>query len=273
MSQAAAFEAQGSAAAFDRMAGSYDAAFTDSAIGRAQRAVVWDALKQAFRSRDRVLELNCGTGEDALFLARLGVSVMACDASAGMIEVAQHRKSLQLPNASVEFRVLRNEDLAMLRTTAGFDGALSNFSGLNCVADPCQVATYLGNLVKPGGTALICVSTRICLWEIAWYGLRANFKKAFRRISGRTVATLDGISVSVWYPTIRQMRRAFSPGFRLCSIRAVGLFVPPSYAESWASRHRRTLAILQRVDRILARWPLLRAIGDHVLLEFERVRP
>ncbi len=93
------------------MADTYDATFTESSIGRAQRNVVWSALKRAFRPGDRVLELNCGTGEDALFLAKLGVSVLACDASARMIEVAERRKSLEAPDSSLEFRVLRNEDV------------------------------------------------------------------------------------------------------------------------------------------------------------------
>lgn len=272
MNPAAAFEVHGAAAAFDRMAGSYDALFTESAIGRAQRGVVWEALQRTFHAGDCVLELNCGTGEDALFLASRGVSVVACDASAGMIEVAELHKSRRFVGGSVEFRVLRNEDLTALPRTARFDGVLSNFSGLNCVAEPRQVAVSLENLVRPGGVALICISTRICLWEIAWYGVRANFRKAFRRVNGRTVATLDGIPVPVWYPTIRQMQRAFSPGFRLRSIQGVGLFVPPSYVESWARTHKRMLTLLERLDRVLAGWMLLRTVGDHVLLEFERTR-
>jgi hypothetical protein len=109
------------------------------------------------------------------------------------------------------------------------------------------------------------------LWEIAWYGVRGNFKKAFRRVRGRTVARLDGLSVPVWYPTIRCMRQVFSPWFRLRSIRAVGLFVPPSYVESWARKHPRVLAALQGMDRLFAAWPLLRGAGDHVLLEFTRL--
>ena len=270
MIQAAAFEVQGASAAFDRMAGSYDKVFTESSIGRAQRNVVWEALKRNFRAGDRVLELNCGTGEDALFLASRGVSVLACDASARMIDVAERRKGLQVPSLSLAFRVLRNEDLGLLASSSCFDGVLSNFSGLNCVADPSQVALNLGRLVRPGGSALICISTRVCLWEIAWYAARGNFKKAFRRVRGRTIAQLDGISVPVWYPTIREMRRAFSPSFRLRSIRAVGLFVPPSYVESWARGHQRVLAALEATDRVFAAWPLLRCVGDHVLLEFER---
>ena len=67
--------------AFDTIAEQYDDLFTHSLIGRAQRNVVWEVLRHTFIPRERILELNCGTGEDALFLSRMGVSVHACDAS------------------------------------------------------------------------------------------------------------------------------------------------------------------------------------------------
>ncbi|WP_199899091.1 hypothetical protein, partial [Ideonella sp. B508-1] len=64
-----------SVAAFDTVARDYDRDFTHSLVGMAQRRVVWDVLDdwQARRSGPgAVLELNCGTGEDALHLARAG---------------------------------------------------------------------------------------------------------------------------------------------------------------------------------------------------------
>ena len=61
--------------AFDTLAESYDTIFTSTIIGRSQRSVVWAKAAAVFRAGDRVLELNCGTGEDALFLARRGVAL------------------------------------------------------------------------------------------------------------------------------------------------------------------------------------------------------
>jgi ubiquinone/menaquinone biosynthesis C-methylase UbiE len=258
------------ALAFDRMADGYDAAFTESLIGRAQRNVVWNALAMNFRAGNRVLELNCGTGEDALFLARRGVSVLGCDAAPRMITVAERRKSSGVSAASLDFRVLRNEELDAIQPSAPFDGAFSNFSGLNCVEDMSPVARQLARLVKPGGTALFCFSTRICLWEIAWYSLRGNFKKALRRVRGATLARLNELSIPVWYPTLSEIRRSFAPFFRLDSTQAVGLCVPPSYVEPWAQRHRSILRGLETMDQRLSTLPLLRALGDHMLLEFRR---
>src|SRR5689334_14019983 len=74
---------------FDSMAADYDRAFSESAIGRHMRAAVWRRLDAAFRPGDRVLELNCGTGEDAIYLGRRGVRVLATDISAGMLDVTR----------------------------------------------------------------------------------------------------------------------------------------------------------------------------------------
>ena len=256
--------------AFDRIAESYDDIFTHTLIGRLQRQVVWDVLASTFVKGQRVLEMNCGTGEDALFLGARGVLVTACDASAGMIEVAQRRKLQDESGGTVEFRVLANENLAELRGECLFDGALSNFSGLNCVEDIAQIADALGTLLRPAARLVICMSTRVCAWEMVWYLARGRARTAFRRTPGHTVASVEGSVVPVWYPTLRQIRKQFAPWFRVRSVRAVGLFVPPSYAEGWAQRHKRVVSTCGKIDRMVGRLPVLRALGDHMLLEFDR---
>src|SRR5579864_5292903 len=97
--------------AFDAIAESYDSLFTTSLIGRSQRAAVWRKAQTVFRAGDRVLELNCGTGTDALFLASFGIAVTACDASPRMIEQAHKQKTVEAPSAAVDFRVLSTERL------------------------------------------------------------------------------------------------------------------------------------------------------------------
>jgi ubiquinone/menaquinone biosynthesis C-methylase UbiE len=258
---------------FGTLAKSYDELFTRSSVGRAQRGIVWSAIESAFRPGDRILELNCGTGEDALFLSRRGVSVVACDASAQMIQVAQRRKESEAPESSVEFQLLRTENIGLLRSTPPFDGVLSNFSGFNCIADLQRVSCDLAALTKPGAPVLICLSTRFCLWEVLWFALHASPRKALRRLRGSSIARVADQSVQVWYPTIRSIRHSFAPWFHLKSLRAVGLTVPPSYIRSRAITHTKVISQLEKFDRALGCLPLFRAVGDHVLLQFERVRP
>jgi ubiquinone/menaquinone biosynthesis C-methylase UbiE len=259
--------------AFDRIAECYDQTFTETVIGRAQRAAVWEAMARTFGPGDRVLELGCGTGEDALFLARRGVAVEACDASAQMIEVARRRKRAEMPESPIEFRRLATEQLAALDQGGSFDGVLSNFAGLNCVRDLRRVAANLSRLTRAGANVLLCVSSRVCVWELSWFSARGEFRKAVRRLSGSATAHLAGQPVRVWYPTVRNIEQAFAPWFALRSASAVGLLVPPSYLEFWASRHPGFIASLARMERCVGTWPLLRGLGDHVLLRFKKAGP
>jgi ubiquinone/menaquinone biosynthesis C-methylase UbiE len=273
MSAAKSVDFSAAATAFDGIATSYDDLFTRSAIGRAQRNQVWERLSAAFQPGERILELNCGTGEDARFLAQKGIAVLACDASAVMIEVAEARAKLEAGATEIEYRQLANEDLRVLSGRSQFDGAFSNFSGLNCLADLQPVARNLASLVRPGGRLVICLWSRVCVGELIWFLLHGQFNKAFRRLSGKATARVGGLRIEVSYPTVHSVRQVFSPWFRLESRTAIGLFVPPSYVESWVRDHTKTFANLEKLDRLFSAWPVFRDAGDHVLLEFERCNP
>ena len=62
--------------------------------------------------------------------------------------------------------------------------------------------------------------------------------------------------------------RAMRPWFRPVRRLGVGIFVPPSAAEPWISRHPRLLALLEVMDRLAERPFAL--LGDHILYQFER---
>jgi ubiquinone/menaquinone biosynthesis C-methylase UbiE len=258
-------------APFDVLADTYDEVFTRSLIGQAQRAQVWRVLELAFSPGQRLLEINCGTGEDALFLAQRGLSVLACDSSPRMIRVARSRKSAEAPGADIEFRLLPTERLNQLPRDE-FDGAFSNFGGLNCVEDMGTAAAELAKVLKPGAPLVICLANRFCAWEMLWYGVQGNREKAFRRLrQAGVVATLGSARVHVWYPSARELERTFAPWFRLKSYRGIGVFVPPSYLEHWARRHTSLLRICEQLDGAITRWRLSGNFGDHVLLIFERI--
>ena len=263
----------GPAEAFDRVAGSYNQLFTCTAIGRAQRNQVWRKLLAVFAPGSRILELNCGTGEDARFLANRWRSVVACDASTAMIEMAKFCEQGQRPLANLEYLHVATEDLACLLDRGPFDGAFSNFSGLNCLADLKPVARNLAALVKPRGRVLLCLWSRVCWVEMLWYLFHGQLKKSVRRLSRVATARLGDMTIPVSYPSVHSLRDSFSPWFELRSRCAVGLFVPPSYVEQWISKHEKLLGLLEWLDSECADWPILRDAGDHMLLEFVRCDP
>lgn len=257
------------AAAFDSLAADYDASFTASAIGQRMRAATWRRLDAAFRPGEHVLELNCGTGEDAVHLGRRGVRVLATDVSPDMVAVARAKIAAAGLTGLVDVAEVAIEDLARrLPDGEPFDGVVSNFGGLNCVEDLTGVARALAALLRPGGRALLCLMGPAVPWEWAWYLTRGQPGKAMRRLR-RGGAQWHGLTIR--YPSISAVRRAFAPHFAQRRVAAIGALVPPSYAQGWADRHPRLLAALDRWERRAETLPPLPWLADHYLIEFERL--
>ena len=259
-------------APFDAVAARYDETFTTSMIGKAQRDAVWSELAKTFHSGDRVLEIGCGTGVDACFLAELGVEVLASDSSSQMVALTTRRILECGQQDLVQARVLPAENISTLPANERFDGCFSNFGALNCLEDLRRLSQDLARLLRPGATALLCWMGPYCLWEMIWYLAQGAPNKAFRRIhrNGGTASIGDGAFVSVHYPSVNLLSRIFAPEFRLRSFKGIGVAVPPSYVERAAQRHPGLLELCVRADSFLGRCPGIRTFADHVLLRFQR---
>lgn len=254
-------------AAFDRLAAEYDAGFTRTDLGTRMRRAVWSRLDVLFSPGDRVLELACGTGEDAAHLGERGVRVLATDASAEMVRVAAAKVERAGLAGRVEVRHLAVEELARLEE-GPFDGVLSDFGGLNCVADLPGMGRLLAARLRPGAVAVLCVMGPLVPWEWLWFLAHGQPGKAFRRL---TPGGVEWRGLRVRYPSIRNLRRSLAPGFRVRRVSALGALLPPPYAESWAGRHPDFVDRLDRWERRLETAPPLPWLADHYLMELERL--
>lgn len=254
-------------APFDALATDYDAAFSRGLLGGLYRRAVWARVDAALAPGCRVLDVGCGTGEDALHLAGLGARVLAVDASGPMTDVARAKTADD--TGRIEVRRLRAEDVGSLAAdpASPFDVVLSNFGVLNCVEDPRVVAEGLARCTRSGARAFLCVMGPLVPWEWAWFLLRGDPARAFRRLRpGGT--TWRGARIR--YPSAGALRRAFAPAFRATGATAVGALLPPSYAEPWARRHPALTRRLDRWERRFEAAPPLACLADHVLLELVR---
>jgi SAM-dependent methyltransferase len=256
------------ARAFDELAGSYDETFTHTAVGTVLREMVWTRLEDAFRDSRCILDIGCGTGEDAVRLARNGMQVIATDASSRMIQVAQQKTSGCVYAGRVEFRRMAMEDLSVSLEGKVFDGALSNFGAINCAQNlPSLIASVAARLT-PGAPLCSVVMGRHVPWEWMWFLIRGDWRRALRRLRTGGVSW-RGMTIS--YPTPARMASLLRPHFAVRRVTALGFALPPSYAAAWLERSPRALRALTRVERLAQRWSALAALSDHYIVEATRL--
>src|SRR3954447_16270379 len=153
--------------AFDSVAADYDGPKGNNALIQRMRETVWRRLTTACPPGARLLDLGCGTGIDAIELARRSYAVMATDWSPQMVERTRERAAGAGLSDRVTAAHLGLQELDRLRNPDGgpggeqFDGIYSNFGPLNCAPDLAAVARACAALLRPGGRLVFSVIGRI----------------------------------------------------------------------------------------------------------------
>lgn len=251
-------------APFDATAADYDSTFTETRLGRELRGRVWARLEACFAPGIRVLELGCGTGEDAQHLATRGLNVVASDQSPAMLALAEAKtRGLPVTCARLDVRTLEAE--VVVDDQAPYDGVLANFGALNVLRDFTPLAEWLDARVRPGGWLLFVLMGRWCAWEIAWHVAHTQPQLAFRRLRRAGASAHVGpSSLTVYYPATAELRRAFAPYFVLQRAWPLGLWLPPSYLEPLTRRRGFPWRLLVALERRVP-WP---PWADHTVYEW-----
>jgi ubiquinone/menaquinone biosynthesis C-methylase UbiE len=258
---------------FDELARHYDTLFTTSLTGKAQREIVRRFLKRRIVQGSEILEINCGTGEDAYYLAELGCSVLATDASKGMIQIAMEKKENYSDDNPV-FKQASIQDLDLATGTKKFDLIFSNFSGLNCLTETelIRSAERFHSLLNTNGRMILILFGTDCFWEKSYFFLKQKKGKIHRRNRNKSVEVqLLNSLITVFYYKPAVLKAFYSTYFKMETLRPVGLFIPPTYLEPFFLRKRALFNILKSADRLFGSFSFLSNQADHYIAEFRRL--
>lgn len=232
------------------------------------RAKVQSYLKKG----QHLLELNCGTGLDAIFFAEQGLNVLATDNSEGMLlqsreKIKQHTLQNQILLQPCSFN-----DLSPLPTGKKYDHVFSNFGGLNCSEDLSVVIQQVDARLKKGALVHWVMIAPLCPWE--WLSVfKGRFSYAFRRLNKRGVASkIDGNPFLTYYYSSAYIKRKFGEKYQIVQLHGMGCFLPPTYKEHFPNRWPRLFAILKALETKLSGfWPFNR-FGDLYLISLQKIR-
>ena len=255
---------------FDNAAIHYDTVFSFSEIGKAQRQRVYHFLDKFVLQGKKalhILELNCGTGEDAFYLTQLGHQLTATDISTGMIERATAKYGHHI--------TFKTQDINTLKATTfeqKFDLVFSNFGGLNCLS-PDQLQTFLKlapALLKPSGIISLVLMPKKCIWERVYFLAKAQFKNAFRRNTKQGIPVqVEGTAVTTWYYNPQQINHFSKHYFKPLGIAPIGIAIPPSYLEPFFKTKKVVFKLLKKVETYLTSsfWA---AYADHYIIVLQK---
>lgn len=258
-------QSQNVSKAFSKQAPGFDKADAGNEILQWMRSRVYESTLPFWQPGEHVLEINAGTGIDALFFAQKGFFVHATDNAPGMLDalekkVRENKMEDKITVQRCSFLELENID------EKKFDHIFSNFGGLNCTDKVDKVIQSFFNLLKPCGTVTLVIMPPVCPWEIA-YALKGNFKLAFRRFNkSGTASHLEGEHFTTWYYTPKDIARMLGTDYEIVSVTGLGIVVPPPFLENFPKKHPKLFRKLIVLENSIATKAPYHSWADHFIV-------
>jgi ubiquinone/menaquinone biosynthesis C-methylase UbiE len=253
------------AEAFSHKAQVYDEFGRDHINLNRMRQKVRGHVLSHLKASDSILELNAGTGLDAVFFAQRGHEVLATDISSAMLAQIEEKTIRHGLNDKIKAQQCSFSDLGQIRS-GPFDYVFSNMGGINCFPDLQKITSNLAGLLTPGGYVTWVVMPPICPWEIAMI-FRGDLKTAVRRFAPKgTLANVEGVHFRIYYYSPKQVIQAFGSAFQPIQLQGLSVFTPPADRKEFPFKYPKLYKILVSIDQALSNHPPFNRWGDFYIL-------
>ena len=253
--------------AFTKQAPHFDADDLGNPILQKWRRQIYEHVERFLKPNSTILELNAGTGIDAMHFAQQGHRVHATDLSDGMIEQIKIKASDISLASKLTYQQLSFENLEQVKEKK-FDYIFSNFGGLNCINDLNRVTKHFPALVKPGGYVTLVIMPPVCLWEILSV-LKGN-RNAFRRFKKKGLQShLEGEYFHTYYHSISDIKHALGESFSFLRSEGLGILSPPPSKSNFPVKHSPLNRMLSQLDATVRTTYPFNRWADHLIVTFK----
>lgn len=255
------------ARAFSEASAAYDIKISRNFVNVAIREVELRALIHYSTDKNSILEIGCGTGQEALrFIRATGKRVAAIDISPGMIDFANAKMESHGLKGSFNARVMPARDVALIQEK--FDLIYSFNGALNNEPEISNFLTSLAGIAKRDAMFIFSLRNDFCLGETLLL-LFSGKRDVLRERRGKEVFVEVGASkIQSRYYSVREITDIVPREFRLIRLVGLAVVLPPYLAEKVRSRYLRIL--ISSLDRILGTLPIFRRMGDETFYVFQK---
>lgn len=261
------------ATAFSRQSAVFDNEYAENKIVAYKRERVRSVLQKYLPNNSNILELNSGTGDDAIWLAQNGHKVHATDISEGMQVMLKQKVIAAGLTENISTEICSFTDLDKLTNHQLYDCIFSNFAGLNCAKDLSHVLAHFSSLLKPNGTVTLVIMPKFSLWEFL-LAFKGEFKLAFRRLTSTkkhgAKAHIMGQHFRCWYYNPSYITKYLKDDFTLLQLEGMCTIVPPSFIENFPIKFPKFFKFLVKLEgQLKSIWPFT-IIGDYYIITLKK---
>ncbi len=257
--------------AFSKQAPVFDELYSTNTIVNYKRDKVRAHMLRYLKPGSKILELNSGTGEDAIFFAQAGNHVHATDISEGMQQQLVQKVVQNNLQDLVSNELCSYTELHQLRHKGLYHHIFSNFAGLNCTGELDRVLLSFSDLLIGNGVVTLVILPKFCLWETLLV-FKGKFRTAFRRWFSKNgvKARVEDTYFTCWYYNPSYVINVLKKDFDVLSVEGLCTVVPPSYIEGFAEKHSKVYRSLVRwEEKLRFSWPW-RFIGDYYIISLKK---
>lgn len=257
--------------AFSKQSSTFDETDAGNEVLQWMRSRIREDVMKFWHKREHILELNAGTGIDALYFAQKGFYVHATDNAPGMLRILEKKvreNQLQDKISTQHCSFLELENIGDRK----FDHIFSNFGGLNCTPKLDKVIASFSPLLKPCGTVTMVLMPPVCPWEML-YVLKGNFKLAFRRFKRNgTISHLEGVRFTTWYYKLDNVIKMLQDNYEILNVRGLGITVPPPFLGSFPRKHPGLFKKLTTIEDSISTKAPYYSWADHFMITAMKIK-
>lgn len=253
---------------FSKIYEQYETFHKQSIIDQSMRFQVYKHIERFLKPNSHILELNSGSGIDALYFANKGHEILATDIAEGSKAYIE-AKILKYKLKNLTFKTCSFHDLNALNTSH-FDYVFSNFGGLNCTNELDRVINSLNDILKKDTMITFVIMGKYYPWD--WiYALKGKFRRAFIRFNKDGIYTnIEGEAIKTFYHSPKKVKTKMAKYFEFIDSENLGVFYP-SVNHTSLTKYKKLINRLISIDSKIAKWKILpTGIGDYYILTFKK---
>jgi len=263
---------QSIAEAFDSASEEYDFTISHNYINTWIRERSVSELLRLVNRDDTLVEIGCGTGVEALDIARHVSRIIATDISDKMIEILKQKIQAKKAFDKIIPLKLRAADISKVKDALEGSKAQAAYSfngALNCEPDLEHFVEGLASVLVPGGYFACSVRNSLCIGEAVAHAAVLQFEKMAPRKRRAVMVSVGGIDIPAFYYSPLAFARFFERRFKLRRMIGLPAFMPPAYLSDYYVRFKRIASLLEKLEFGLGDRVPFNLMGDQTLFIFQ----